>query len=384
MKNIQIILNIILSKNIFEYILIDKSYHITNISDSIENYLSKKPLLGEDVLLYLPELVGYESEIQNILRGASPSYMLESIYLNNYYINISIEYYNDTNIMILLQNVTDITQSKQRLLQYSNESILLNSTLEKIINRQNALVFVTNKDEIIYANKKFLDYFKIDDLNNQDISIYKCLDNPVDSYDLLFERVKNEEVYINIKDDTFILKSTLIETTHKLFTLSRVTELSNEKNIDTLTGLYKKSYFISHLKIYLEKDAPYTVIVIDLDNFKYVNDTYGHLAGDDVLKEFATLVKSNIRADDIFARWGGEEFLMLLKNTSIDNALKKLEEIHSIINNHQFQHTKKLSASFGITNGVKGDSVDSILQRADKALYQAKDNGKNQIVYQKV
>jgi len=384
MKNIQAILNIILSKDIFQYIFIDKMYRVVDISDGVGAYLAKSPKIGEDILLYLPELVGYESEIENILNGVNKSYLLESIDINNHYINISIEYYNDETIIILLQNITDITNSKQKLLQYSNESILLNSTLENIINRQNALVFLTNRDDIIYANKKFLDYFDVDSLVDERIDIYKYLDTPIDSYDNLFPLVDDKEIYISIKSDTFILKATLIESSHKLFTLSRVTELSNEKNIDTLTGLYKKPYFISYLERNLDKANDYAVIVIDLDNFKRVNDIYGHLAGDDVLKEFALLIKGNIRADDIFARWGGEEFLMLLKNTSLDNAIKKLEQIHAIIENHKFIHIGELTASFGITNGIEGDTIDSILQRADNALYEAKDRGKNQIVSRKV
>ncbi|MFK5975181.1 MAG: GGDEF domain-containing protein [Sulfurovum sp.] len=384
MKNIQIILNTILSKDMFQYILIDKSYNISSISEGVENYLGKVVNIGDDILDYLPELLGYESEIESVLKKETSSYILDSISINSYYLNIFIEYYNDENIMILFQNITDITYSKQRLLQYSNESVLLNNTLEKIINRQNALLFVTSRDDIVYANKKFLDYFKIDDLKNQNVSIYKYLDNPLDSYNSLFKLVEKEERYININKDTFILKSTLIETTHKLFTLSRVTELSNENNIDTLTGLYKKSFLISHLKICLTKNEPYVIIVIDLDNFKLVNDKYGHLTGDSVLKEFANLIKSNIRKEDIFARWGGEEFLLLLKNTSIENGIKKIERVYNMINTHKFKHIGEQTASFGITNGVEGDDVDSIVERADKALYEAKHNGRNQIVSKKV
>lgn len=384
MKNIQTILDIILSKDIFQYISIDRLYKVVYISDKIDEYLGKSPKIGDDILSYLPELVGYESEIEDVLNRVNKSYLIDSISINNHYFNIYIEYYSDENIIILLQNITDITNSNQKLLQYSNEATLLNSTLENIINRQNALVFLTNRDDIIYANKKFLDYFGIDTLVGESVDVYRYFDTPLDSYDTLFPLVDEKEIYISIKSDTFILKATLIESSHKLFTLSRVTELSNEKNIDMLTGLYKKPYFISALKRYLEREDEYAVIVIDLDNFKRVNDIYGHLAGDDVLKEFALLIKGNIRADDIFARWGGEEFLMLLKNTSLDNAIKKLEQVHAIIENHQFRHIGRLTASFGITNGVKSDSIDSILKRADNALYEAKDRGKNQIVSQKV
>ena len=131
MKNIQIILNAVLSKDIFEYILVNKNFEVTNISTNIDKYLGDKPQIGDDILTFLPELVGSEKEVNEIFSKPNLNYSLESVYKNDYYINISIEHYDENTLLILLHNITDITRSKQQLLQYSNESILLNNTLEK-------------------------------------------------------------------------------------------------------------------------------------------------------------------------------------------------------------------------------------------------------------
>ena len=387
MIHIQSILNAILSKDIFEYILVDKTLNIVNISSGLDKYIDKMPQAGDDVLEILPELVGSEKEIQAIFLNKSLNYILETVYKNEYYINISIEYYNKDMVLVLLHNISDITLSKQKLLQYSNESVLLNTTLQKILDNQNALLFVTNNNEISYTNEQFMQYFEmkiIADVRRKDLKIYDYLDSNLKSYDALFERVNSKEEYVTINKDTFILQATWIETTHKLFTLTKVTKLTNEMQTDTLTGAYKKSYFNIHLKRMIQNKEEGVLVVLDLDNFKNVNDTYGHQVGDDVLREFATLIQKNIRGDDVFARWGGEEFLLLLQHTNIDNAMKKIESLRDVVSTHTFIHIGHMSSSFGVAKKEEVDDMHSLLQRADKALYEAKDAGKNQVIFKKI
>ena len=386
MKNIQIILNAVLSKDIFEYILVNKNFEVTNISTNIDKYLGDKPQIGDDILTFLPELVGSEKEVKEIFSKPNLNYSLESVYKNDYYINISIEHYDENTLLILLHNITDITRSKQQLLQYSNESILLNNTLEKILDRQNALLFVTYNDEITYTNEQFVRYFglkRIHDIGREDLKIYKYLDSSLESYNALYERVNSKEEYVIINQDTFILQATLIEHGHKLFTLTKITKLSNEMQIDSLTGAYKKHYFNLQLGKLLENNKEAILVVLDLDNFKDVNDTHGHQVGDDVLKEFVGIIQKNIRSDDVFARWGGEEFLLLLQYTNIENALKKIERLRLLIDEHDFKHIEHLTVSFGVARKEEYDDMHSLIQRADKALYEAKDSGKNCVVFKK-
>ncbi|PTB83839.1 hypothetical protein C9926_00905 [Sulfurovum lithotrophicum] len=386
MKNIQYILNAILSKDIFEYILVDKSLHIVSTSSGIDKYMDHSFKVGDELLNVLPELVGSEEEIKKIFTNKSLNYILETVYKNGYYINISIEYFDQELILVLLHNISDITQSKQKLLQYSNESILLNNTLQKILDSQNALIFVTNNNEVSYTNEQFMQYFgmkRVSDMRRKDLKIYDYLDANLESYDALFERVNSKEEYVTINNDTFILQATWIETTHKLFTLTKVTKLTNEMQIDVLTGAYIKSYFDMHLEKLIESKDDGVLVVLDIDDFKKVNDTYGHQVGDDVLKEFVRLMQENIRSDDIFARWGGEEFLLLLKHTNIDNAMKKVEHIREVIDTHNFTHIGHMTSSFGVAKKEDTDDIHSLLQRADKALYEAKDSGKNRVVFKK-
>jgi len=121
--------------------------------------------------------------------------------------------------------------------------------------------------------------------------------------------------------------------------------------------------------------------VIDIDNFKNVNDTYGHLAGDKVLKEFVQIIKNNLRKEDMIARWGGEEFLVFLNCDDKETILQKFEHMRQLIDGHTFTTIDRLTASFGLTLSRNGDTVDTIYKRADEALYQAKKLGKNRVVY---
>ena len=387
MKNIQIILNSILSKDIFEYVLVDKSLKIVETSQGLDKYLDRVPKRDDDLLEFCPELFGVEKEINQIFSNNSMAYVLESVHKKEYYVNLSVEYYDENTVLILLHNITDTTISQQKILQYNNESLLINNTLQKILDSQNAILFVTYNNEISYTNNQFMEYFSIKsmiDLKRKNLKIHAHLDETLGSYDALFERVKTKEEYITIEKDTFILKATWIEVTHKLFTLTKVTKLSDDMLKDSLTGVYKKSYFDKRIKkvIYNHEDA--IVVVIDLDDFKAVNDTYGHQAGDDVLKEFTTVIKENTRSDDVLARWGGEEFLLLLQHTSVENALKKVESMRKLISEYTFSHIGRLTASFGVAWKEEDDDLHTLLQRSDQALYEAKKSGKNCVKFKKL
>jgi len=384
MKNIQIVLNAILSKNIFEYIIVDRDLNIQNTSDGIKRYLGKQPKERDDVLEYMPELVGCEEEIKDIFVKKYCLYTLESIYKNEYYVNISIEYCDQNTAIILLHNITATTLSQQKLLQYSNESTLLYNTLQKVLDNQNALLFVAGSENIEFANQKFIDYFNIDNIKDnktKELKLYERFDKTLKNYDELFDRVDSKEEYIKVGNDTFILQATLVESTHKLFTLTKVTTLSEKTKWDTLTGAYRKSYFNDVLEKVVKESEKCVLVILDLDDFKQVNDTYGHQVGDKVLQEFSALVKSKISKNDLFARWGGEEFLLLVEGGDLENTMTISEDIRQTIEKHSFSEIGCLTSSFGVASLKKGENVESLFFRADKALYKAKANGKNQIVF---
>ncbi|OQX50246.1 MAG: hypothetical protein B5M46_00935 [Epsilonproteobacteria bacterium 4484_20] len=390
MKNIQIILNAILSQDVFEYILIDKDHRITNFSEGVEKYIAEAIQAGDDIRDHLPEMVGYEEKVRSVFENKNNKYILETVQKNDYYINIHVEHYSHDIALILLHNTTEITLSKLELLQYSNENMLLYSTIKKILDSQNNLLVVTSNNRIEYANRKFLEYFgleSVDEIKERDAHNFGLTSLPIKDFDELYEYTKDEEKQLTIGEDAFLVKATMLERTYKLFTFSNITQLSNTNqllehkiNIDPLTGAYKKPYFDEKLREELKKGTPFSLVVMDLDNFKDINDHYGHIVGDTILQEFTQLIKSNLRKDDLFSRWGGEEFLVLIKCKERDKIIQKIEKLREMLEKHSFETIGHITASFGITISRDGDSFEELLKRADDALYLAKKSGKNRVV----
>lgn len=158
---------------------------------------------------------------------------------------------------------------------------------------------------------------------------------------------------------------------------------------DSLTGLYNIGHFKLLLKaeittISMRREKSLSIIMGDVDNFKKTNDTYGHLTGDQVLKEVAATVKSNCRALDVAARYGGEEFIVMLPGANIDEAFKVADKIRKSINMKVFFNEKgdfQTSISIGVTQVDPDEKdIDAIVARADRALYTAKHTGKNKVV----
>jgi len=160
----------------------------------------------------------------------------------------------------------------------------------------------------------------------------------------------------------------------------REKELEYEASFDSLTEIYNRKIFnrLLNEKIVESRVAKksFIFIMLDIDFFKKVNDTYGHLVGDDILKSVSKIIKSHIRKGDIFARWGGEEFVL-----SFDVDLEKGMEIAQSLRKHieieKFDIVENITCSFGVTKFLPNDTLDSIIQRADGALYDAKNSGRN-------
>lgn len=160
----------------------------------------------------------------------------------------------------------------------------------------------------------------------------------------------------------------------------RAAMLSNEAKTDPLTGLYNRRGFNSAIKSYL-KDNYHCVIALDIDHFKKVNDVYGHDAGDTVLLHIANVIKSSCRSVDIIGRFGGEEFLAFLPNSSLDEACKVAERIRLSVANAVFPIVGKITISGGVAslNECEND-YGKMLKQADIALYEAKGAGRNVII----
>lgn len=158
---------------------------------------------------------------------------------------------------------------------------------------------------------------------------------------------------------------------------------------DSLTGLPNREscdeYIIEALERWKATKAPLSVAVADIDHFKAINDTFGHLAGDKVLKKVATIFKSLIRKTGFIACFAGEKFVFIFENTNRQMAESKLEELRMAVDSCQFVYKNKkveVTVSFGLTEVNADDNIDSLFNRADNALYKAKDSGRNRIFSQ--
>ncbi len=123
----------------------------------------------------------------------------------------------------------------------------------------------------------------------------------------------------------------------------------------------------------------FSILLIDIDHFKLINDEYGHLIGDHALQALAQLLKSNIRAVDTLGRWGGEEFLIICPEQTVEGGRQLAEKLRAIIEQHTFEYFSHLSCSFGVAAYTQDKNADDLLKRADDALYRAKNQGRNQV-----
>jgi diguanylate cyclase (GGDEF)-like protein len=192
----------------------------------------------------------------------------------------------------------------------------------------------------------------------------------------------------NFNHTLFIIKKVL--ETKTLQEMAKKSEYYRKlSTTDDLTGLNNHRYFkhmlANELRRHARYNRPLNLLMIDVDNFKNVNDSYGHLTGDQVLKQVAALLKKNVRACDLLARYGGEEFAVILPETTENEAFMVGQRIVLAIHNHQFKTIeekpiKHLSVTVGLASFPQdAEETQQLMKKADQALYQGKQLGKNRI-----
>lgn len=152
---------------------------------------------------------------------------------------------------------------------------------------------------------------------------------------------------------------------------------------DSLTGIANRREFNLQLEKEIDRarryDTPLSLIMYDIDNFKQINDTFGHDVGDTILTEVTEVIKKKIRSHDLLARWGGEEFMILMPEADQNDGMQAAEKLRKSVEDTLFEQVGRMTISFGVTAFSKDDDSDDLLKRADNALYQAKDNGRNRV-----
>lgn len=267
--------------------------------------------------------------------------------------------------------------------------------------QQNLLVVLDDNMVIQRANKSFLDYFSCS--SKEEFSEkYKNITNAValacqNNFNAEFiERViadgqNSHSVTLCNKEEStryFTISASKIDMEEGEYIVSFTDVTSFEKEnkklqhqamTDTLTGIDNRLKFQEVLDEWKAHGEEFSVIFFDIDHFKQINDEFGHDKGDDILSELAKLVRSMLRDDDVFARLGGEEFVILLRHVNLDKSVEIAERIRHMVEQTKFSIDHAVTCSFGVARSSINEESALTIKRADSAMYLAKRSGRNRV-----
>ena len=310
----------------------------------------------------------------------------------------SFEIIKDKNDILIEGVISDITTQKEAY-----------NKLQKFIDIQDNIVILTDGKKLDFANKKFFNFLGYKDLKSFKKE-YECICDLFVENDRFFHlgKIDKEDNWIEVmKSFNSLERRVILKDTKSIEHVFSVTINNFEKDLlivsfndisetiyeqmkleektihDKLTGSYNREYFELNINKLISEveNTDYTIgiAIIDIDYFKKVNDNYGHDIGDSVLIEFVQEISKFSRNEDIVVRWGGEEFLLILKVRSKSSLEKALENIRSMIESNSFEYINTLTCSIGGSLYIKDEKIEDTIKRADTALYYSKANGRNRV-----
>ena len=384
----------------------------------IRKTIEDKILLGETFSSYIKDhnhiLVISFLPIKNLsnktvawIVSYEKSPIIKSALLNAFVLRIATFFISILIIYLLIKQIL----SKQKLHKTNEDLKNQHKLLEDILNVTEDIMIITDFKDVKFLNDKFKDTLDIQNLNNFNklknhniLSIFINTDGYLhegllkkgETFNSLIHRTHSKDKIVSILDKnakqvSFKISIAKLENKNDyLVTLSDITKMKEHQiqtevkaYTDTLTQVYNRTKFDEILEKEIENSKKYnssfSIALIDIDKFKDFNDSYGHLIGDEVLISMAHVVNENVRGTDVFARWGGEEFVILFKNASLDISKRISEKLKDLIQKNEHKLAGKITASFGVTEYIDGDTMDKIFKRCDDALYIAKRNGRNRV-----
>ena len=283
--------------------------------------------------------------------------------------------------------------------------------LQNMFENSKLIQVLTNLETIKFATPSFFELLQVKDKKEFEekfgsiLTIFEYCESSKeclyikDSKEFI-EKIKNsseESITVAIKGlkDRFFyisLKSISDKQSGLYFIcMTDISELQREKrealykaSHDSLTRLYNREKFDELYTLSFKQvqryDRKFSLAIADIDFFKKINDTYGHIFGDEVLQKIAKCLKSSLRKTDILARWGGEEFALIMVETDLEQAKKVCEEIRKEVEQIKFENSCRVTISIGIATLQKEDTKETLFKRADEALYEAKRSGRNKVL----
>lgn len=389
--------------------LLERRFSYVRVAENGQDGWEKFRFYQPDIVitdLNLPDISGLEL-IEKIRKVNSKiAILIITAYNETDYLLQAIEL-GVSNFLIKPLNIERLDRAMDKIHQIFTMEIELERQrqyVRTVIDFQESLVIVTDGASLLDANQRFKKFFDIsleekpsiplvDIFSNSDevpaFHQYKEEDWQILMDDVLkvklIDKETDEYYYFHVKADRFPNQPEL-----KIISFTDVTELENERQyykklaiIDPLTQTYNRVQFNRSLSEEIQKAKRYhsvfALLMFDIDFFKRINDTHGHQLGDKILIELTDVVKKNVREVDIFARFGGEEFIILTPETDLEGVKVVAEKLRQEIADYDFSHGEQLTCSFGVAMYKKGDQPDDLIKRVDDRLYMAKNQGRNQV-----
>jgi len=351
------------------------------VSEKTRNYYHPKGIIKQvdetdpaDSWFFKTRQINTDYDINIDWDTAEPNRM--SIFVNYRVMNQQGELVGVTGVGLSMESVAELIENYQR--RYGREIYF--------VDRQGEITLRSSQfqNDIYLQNKDGLDKLFLQILSNPSASVTYAAKNGNTIY--LNSRLVPEFDWflINIAVSLAISICVLLVAHFTLRGYQRRLEMMATK--DKLTGATSRQVFDwvfnKAQKTALRKDWSLSMIVLDIDHFKMVNDKYGHQFGDQVLKSVSRLIKQKVRDVDTLCRWGGEEFLLLLENCDQQHAARVAETIREAVSEHQIRikdETVSVTISAGVAEYQLGESMDNLIERCDHAMYESKNKGRNRI-----
>lgn len=393
----------------------NKEYYEFTSSDAF-NYMGA--LVTEASCLNCHSGTGYKlgeisGGISLQLNSKEHNEMIEYIRVKSIYAKILIFIFIGIIALLLYRQIRNTQLLHNEVEKRTIEIESTKELMQKILDADMSFLFLTDKKEVIYTNKTVLDFAGCStlqdfNLNFGDIaSKFETVDDEdflranygkVHWIDYLYEEQKHRNLKVLILYNGikmyFKPHAKRMHSNGKVLYLISFDVITNEyeeiqaleekASIDHLTGLFNRAkldeILTQEMILSNTVNSPLSIIFLDIDNFKKVNDTFGHEVGDTVLVVLSKLLTSAIRRGDFVARWGGEEFIIALQATRKIEAGALAEKIRKKVQEHKFEKAGQITISLGVTQFINGENKKSMIRRVDEALYDAKDSGRNKVV----
>lgn len=394
-----------------------EEYMISFINDFFCSYfdVERFSILGENVLNLIPRSnhESFKNYVNNITRENSVA-------------NFEIKTISHDEIKWQMWTIQGIFDTEGRIAEYQcmgedisdlkktqSQLMVQKRYLQSILDSQDNMIIVADRNKVYEVNISFLQFFgfystddmlkNFDRISGMTVEMEGYM-KPEDSKNMWLENVTadmvegqyrliafRQEGAENIRYFSMKFRPLSIEADMFVVEFSDVTaleerskEFENRANYDPLTKIYNRRRFLELLDRGIKNSQrlnhDLSIVFFDIDHFKIINDTYGHNIGDEVLKALTSLTSSTIRSSDVFARWGGEEFLILIESTTLENAARMAEKLRKVIMGYDFPEVKNVTCSFGVTSFCHDETGETFISRADSALYRAKEGGRNRVV----